>query len=149
MKSSEDFLLKINGINESADKQVKIVKLPIHKKQTTITAICVPEINIDITLPGLTNIARTFETKGYKLADKKLLKSERINKIDMILGNVDSNILLMKDKAVGSSVYSESPEGILLMGSVQRYKKNLVELPNQVTSNISTAPSLKIQKMKS
>ena len=93
-----------------------------------------PSINVKLKLPGLTEIAREFETKGYLLADKNLINSaDEISDLDLVLGNNDAQVLPQTEVVFGmgdSSVYSSTPRGVMLLGSVHRMRKNLAYLPD-------------------
>ena len=81
-----------------------------------IKAICVPSINIDMNLPGLKGIAQAFVDKGYQLADSFLLQTDKISNLDLILGNLDSQLLPQKDILFGpdtKSVYAVSQRNII------------------------------------
>ena len=135
---SDEFVLNVNSFNDKQKLKVKIVEIKISSNHEPIRAICVPSININMNLPGLKGIAQAFVDKGYQLADSFLLQTDKISNLDLILGNLDSQLLPQKDILFGSdtkSVYAKSPKGILLMGSINRMKKNIEYL--SVAENLS------------
>ena len=127
--------LKVNGFNTAQTYQTEMVeiKLKFGDKIHTIEAICIPEINIELNLPGLNKIVKTFLKKGYSLADKFLTNGkEKISNIDLILGSgsahciLDNHICFCHAK---DSVFSDTHMGVLLMGDISTIKKNLDDFP--------------------
>ena len=138
---SDEFLLNVNSFNDKQKLKVKIVEIKISSNHEPIRAICVPSININMNLPGLKGIAQAFVDKGYQLADSFLLQTDKISNLDLILGNLDSQLLPQKDILFGSdtkSVYAKSPKGILLMGSINRMKKNIEYLSVEENLSVQT-----------
>ena len=140
LKTSNDFVLNVNGVNGTSSKNVKIAEVPLDSNPTPIRAICVPEIKMKVNIPGLSDVAKNFRDKGYELADKNLLSSDRIENIDVVLGNLDSHVLMQKDIKFGDppSVYAETPRGVLLMGSVNRMMQNIDSLPDKLDTEPSS-----------
>ena len=134
---SPKFPLKINGFNKAVKHQVNIVELKLDPDQAPIKALCVPTIQMKIKLPGLSEVARLFENKGYELADKLLTSSrDELSNLDIVLGNNDSQALPQTDVTFGvqdKSVYVTTPQGVMLMGSLYKLRKNIKFLPD-VTS---------------
>ena len=125
----KNFPLKVNGFVSSESSTYDVVEVPISEKHPPILAICVPKIKTVLQVPGLGKAVSMFLEKGYTLADKflPLCKDDRIENFDFILGINDSHILPMKDIIFGHntpSVYSETPYGVCLMGSIGRMLSN-------------------------
>ncbi|XP_047741512.1 uncharacterized protein LOC125179522, partial [Hyalella azteca] len=140
-----NFSLRVNGFNTSEEYLTKIVEIEIDPYQPPLRAFCVPEIKTNLRLPGLSKLALLVQEKGYKLADSALISSQdRITNLDFILGNLDSQVLPLKDLSFGDqpkSVISLSPLGALLSGSVRRMMSNLQDLAApaaEVALSIST-----------
>ena len=140
-----NFSLTVNGFNASEQYLTNIVEMCIDKDSSKIKVICIPSIRTKLVLPGLSKVARVFTDKGYKLADDFLLEgSDEIGEIDFILGNSDSQVMPQREVQFGSpvaSVYSVSPFGILLIGSINRYLNNLNYLP-ELSDGDSLGPIL-------
>ena len=126
--------LRINGINASQEYMSKVVEfqMQIGDDFKTIEALCFPFININLKLPGLGNVVRGFQNKGYSLADSFLTsKSTCIDDIDFILGSKssycipDSEVIFGKK---GKSVYSQTPYGIILKGDIDTLMNDLETL---------------------
>ena len=128
-----DFPITVNGFNKAERHITRVVELKLNQNQPPITAICVPKINIDLKLPGLSEVVEQFVSKGFRLADEfLLLGKDYIYGIDAVIGNNDAHVLPQHDVAFGSasaSIYSDSPVGIMLMGGVKRILKNIEKLP--------------------
>ena len=60
---SNEFPLNINGFNKSEKHQVKVVELKLNPDMQPIKTICVPEIKVKLKLPGLSDLAKSFEKK--------------------------------------------------------------------------------------
>ena len=150
--------LNINGFNSSNKMDsTRIVELRIDEHQYPISLICVPSIRISMHLPGLEDIAKIFESKGYKLADELLSTCrDYVGNISIVLGNNESHVLPQSDHKFGpepASMYSSSPKGILLKGSVARLEENLKHLPHaQIDSSqmlvTSIQPAKTLPKLK-
>jgi len=130
------YSININGFNSSQIYETKIVscELFIDDRKFIVNAICVPKIRTNMILPGLRKIARTYISKGYKLADRKLIysSSDVVDDIQFVLGNDNSNIFVEKQFSFGhdeSSVCSETFAGVLLMGKISTMLANLESLP--------------------
>ena len=127
-----NFSLTVHGFNSSERYTTDIVELKVN--DSLIKAICIPSIKINLDLPGLSKVVEEFSKKGYEFADKYLLSGDnKIADLDMILGNNDSQLLPQQEVKFGkdpSSVYSSTPYGIMLMGSIDRYLVNLSNLPD-------------------
>ena len=136
-----NFPLKVNGFISSESSKYDVVEVPISSKYPPVRAICIPKVKTDLELPGLKKLVSKYVSKGYKFADMFLMVGEedRIANLDFILGNQDAHTLPARDILFGSnppSVYSDTPLGICLMGSVRRHFSNFATLP-MAKSNIS------------
>ena len=124
----------VNGFNEGREYLTKVVAvtLTISNIQFHIHAICMPSIKTKISLPGLSNVARVFEVRGYRLADGSLAEVDEISGLDFILGVSNPEVLLERQVSFGGSepsVFSDTLAGVMLSGSLERFKRNLRNLP--------------------
>ena len=128
----EHIKLTVNGINVPKDYDTKIVELEMNLGESTkvINALCIPDININLKLPCLRKIVDGFLSKGYKMADRKLLHCEdEISDIQIILGSKSGYCVPETEITFGmqnKSLYSETPCGVMLKGDV---KMLLIDLP--------------------
>ena len=128
--------LRINGINIAQNYKSRLVELQLGfgSEKKIVQALSIPSILIDLNLPGLSCIVRSFTEKCYKLADEFLLNSgDHICGIDLILGTKsgycipDSEIIFGHN---GQSVYSQTPYGIMLKGDMDRLLQDVDCLPS-------------------
>ena len=128
--------VKINGINISLSYVSKIVQfdMSIGEDLRTLQVFCIPSLNINLQLPGLSGVVRGFQEKGYVLADKFLTDTSNcIDNVDLILGTESTYCMPDHDivfGAEGKSVYSETPHGIILKGDIGTLLKDLHFLPS-------------------
>ena len=61
-----DYTLTVNGFNSSKEYITKLVALEF-KNGNQIKAICVPKINTNLKLPGLSIVVKDFLNKGYEI----------------------------------------------------------------------------------
>ena len=128
--------LTVNGFNSSKHYVTKLVEvnIGISDEEFKIEALCVPSIDINLKLPHLSKITKTFTDKGYMLADKKLLNhQDRIDNIDFILGT--NSMYCIKNSMVDfgkptPSIFCQCALGVMLLGNVQNMISNLKFLPN-------------------
>ncbi len=132
LKTIEDHVqLKVNGFNSSKTYYTKVVevKLKLNDEYHTLEAMCIPNIDIKLNLPGLTKIVNKFSDLGYTLADKFLLKGDdKIENIDLILGS--NSAYCIKDTTVRfgeviPSIYSDTQLGVMLIGNIKGILDNL------------------------
>ena len=123
--------LTINGINSSKSYKTKQVEIEfsIGSNIYPIYAFCLPSIDMSLQLPGLVDVVSGFVSKGYKLADRRLLNSaDRIDNIQLILGSESMHCIPEKEVVFGKlndSIYSDTSLGILLKGDINKLKSNL------------------------
>ena len=131
-----EFELGINGINSSRKIMTTVVEMPIFENEPAISLVCMPEIRTSLNLPGLHDVVESFVNRGYKLADSLLLHSgDTIANIDVIIGDNEAQVLPQTDRTFGlppSSMYAETPFGILLFGGIERMQSNLQYLTYNV-----------------
>ena len=138
----DNISMQINGFNGSKVYQTKLVavELVLGTRTCMVEAVCVPDINVTLTLPNLSKVVKGFIDRGYSLADGVLLNgSEIINNLDFILGAISANCLLETFVPFGenhTSVYSSSAVGIMLVGQIDRLLVDLPHLPR-----VSTKPN--------
>ena len=129
-----DLNMNLHGFNSSSNVQTTVVELQLSADAPPIHLTCVPKIRTKMMLPGLKSVVSAFVRKGYTLADKLLEGTEEVvENIGIILGNSESQVLPQTDVTFGpapSSMFAESPRGIMLMGSVERMITNLKYLPD-------------------
>ena len=144
--------LTVDGFNTSQKYKSKVVevKVKLGGKNHTFPAMCVPDISTNMSLPGMGEIVSKFMSKGYKLADEKLLdpENESIANLDMILGSNATHCLPQSDRALGSeSMFAETPHGVLLMGDSLTLLKSLDYLQPATEKNSQRACSKKLVKL--
>ena len=126
------FPLSINGFNSTESHLANIVELTIEENDPPIKAICVPHIRTKLNLPNLKEVVDAFVAKGYHIADEFLTDSnDRISDLDFILGNNDAQVLPQNEIRFGnppSSIFSLTPRGVMLTGSVSRMLENMSQL---------------------
>ena len=133
--------ITIHGFNSSKTYETNEVEAVISFGDSvfTVTAICVPEISVKMTNSGIHKVANAFVQKGYKLADSFLLDFAP-PEIEFILGSNSAYCVPETTVVFGSvkpSSYSETPFGIMLMGSISDYNKNYVSIPS-IHSGVSS-----------
>ena len=145
----ENVVFKIKGFNSDKEYITKIVEVEIgiETKIHAIQAICIPEININLKLPRLPIVTRTFMEKGYVFADQNLEGIQCISDIDMLLGTKSAYCLKHSEIAFSpevNSIIADTEIGIMLLGDIDIMIKDLPYLP----SLVDTAPicSLAVQK---
>ena len=118
--------LDLSGINASKLYRTKLVEieLKIGDSFRTIEAIAMPSLNINLTLPGLSQIVRGFVEKGYEIADQKLLQfRDYIVDIDFLLGTEVSYCFLEEMVPFGpdnKSTFSLSNLGVMFHGKTEQ-----------------------------
>ena len=131
----DNIVLLVNGINTTIEYKTKIVELNVKlgSRQCKIPAVVVPNINIQLELPGLSSIVAKFILMGYSLADKELSEiDDNICNLNFILGA--GALYCIPDKTVvfgNSSIYYDSSCGIMLSGMLSTMAADLHNLPRQ------------------
>ena len=97
-----------------------------------------PEIEISLELPNLSEVVQAFTAKNYHLADNDLLlHDDLINNIDLIIG-IDSFPLFFNEVIKfgddDPSAYFASDAGILMTGNIDKMLSNVVYLPYFVSN---------------
>ena len=89
-----NIVLSIRGVNVAQDHQTKIVEfqLGIGNKTYVINAVCIPKIEFELELDGLSTVVNRLTTLGYEMADTKL-SGDKIDEIKLILGTPSSYCL--------------------------------------------------------
>lgn len=141
--------LTLNGINVSKQYKSKVVEftLKFGSTERKLTAMTLPSLNINLNLPGLSKITKTFVDKGFQLADNYLLEgNDRISDIDFILGSKSSYCVPETDVLFGRenmSVYSLTPLGVMLKGDINQLLTDVdLLIPTLVGTNIKSTDSL-------
>ena len=139
-----DISLKINGINNSRNYNTKVVRLNIDigGELFDLEAIVLPSIDINLRLPGLSKVVRSFKNRYYEMADKMLSdQSDEIGNISIIIGTKSAHCLPVKDVLFGSNkcIYSQTPIGVMLQGDIDQILENSQSLSrNYEFSSYST-----------
>ena len=132
--AKEEFELGVNGFNSSRKIKTTVVELSIRENEPPISMICIPDIRINLDLPGLSSIVTGFTELGYVLADTMLQNgTDNIADIGMIIGDNEAQIVPQSDETFGihpKSMYANTPLGVMLLGSIERMTQNLPYLPN-------------------
>ena len=130
----ENVTFKVKGFN--ADKQYSTktveIELKVRDKVYLINAICVSEIKVNLSLPKLPIITKSFIEKGYTLAYKHLVNSCSISNIDMILGTESAYCLKHSEVSFSSqanSIFAETELGVMLLGDIDTMIRDLPYLP--------------------
>ena len=132
---NDDVRLNVKGFNSSKGYVTKVVEveLSVGKASYPVSAICIPEIRIDIDIPGLTEVARKFVERGYTLADKTLLGGkDSISDLDFLLGTKSAYCLRHKEVPFGpkeDSIFADTDLGIMILGDMNKLSSNLPFLP--------------------
>ena len=136
-----DVDLTLNGFNSSKTLNTFSVSVPLNLqgKVVEVEAICVPNINVKLNLPGLKKVVSSFKEKGYVLADKFFEKDheDSISEIQFILGADTSPCFPTSSVLFGSddlnaglkSEYFSSPTGVVLTGRIDKILENIEFLP--------------------
>ncbi|XP_068250638.1 uncharacterized protein [Palaemon carinicauda] len=129
----ESIKLTVNGINvpRSYDTKIVEVEMKFDRDSRIIYALCLPNINITLNLPKLNRVVNGFLSKGYKLADTRLLDgSEDISDIQLILESKSSYCIPETEIVFGEkSIYSRTPHGLVLKGATETILHDLPYLP--------------------
>lgn len=136
--------LSINGFNSTQSYNTEVVEVELmfgsdcHK----INAILIDDIASSMSLPGLKKIVAGFTEKGYNLSDSFLLDGDdSIGNFDILLGMSYNYCLPEKTILFGSdppSTFSETPSGIMIMGSIPNLERNIKCLPDCSKQKITT-----------
>ena len=133
-KILETVELDLSGINASKLYRTKLVEMELRIGDSfrTIEAIAMPTLNINLTLPGLSQIVRGFMEKGYEIADLKLLEfKDYIEDIDLLLGTEVSYCFLEEMVPFGpenKSTFSLSNLGVMFYGKTEQTLRDLKDL---------------------
>ncbi|XP_068227922.1 uncharacterized protein [Palaemon carinicauda] len=129
----ESIKLTVNSINvpRSYDTKIVEVEMKFDRDSRVIYALCLPNINITLNLSKLNRVVNGFLSKGYKLADTRLLDgSEDISDIQLILGSKSSYCIPETEIVFGEkSIYSRTPHGVVLKGAIETILHDLPYLP--------------------
>ena len=95
----------------------------------TLYAYIIPSININLNLPNLSKVVKMFTSRGFKLADNKLINYiDNISNLNFILGSKSNYCIPEQDILFGKnnhSVYSQTPIGIMLKGDIPSLLQDL------------------------
>ena len=135
--------LEIRGFNSNKRVNTKTVSLDLRFGAAIFKheAICIDEIRTSFSTKGMGEVARSFESKGYQIADPGyLVESEgEVCNIDMVLGTDGDHMLELKYHTFGQpgdpdtrSSYIDSTLGVIFSGSVAKMKQNIKYLPSKI-----------------
>ena len=124
--------LTINGVNSNKVYVTKKVKVPIKINNITHYLYCLtlPEIDLNINVPGIENLVKLFTSFGCTLADKTLenINSNKIAEFEMILGINDFHILNIKPSYLGNMCFWDVASESILFGNVEKMVDDLESL---------------------
>ena len=132
----DDVVLNVVGFNGPCEYNTRVVELDLDcgDQVRTLNAICIPEIKISLDISNLSDIVKSFVSRGYKLADENLSSStNKIDNIGFLLGAKSAYCLRATEVTFGldqSSVYAETNLGIVLLGDGPSIINNAMYLPN-------------------
>ena len=127
--------IDINGFNTSTKYDTKIVcaQVNVGNKAYKFEAVVLPNIRTNLKIKNLKKVAKSFESKGYILANKSILSQDNFE-IGIILGSNNTHLVETKGINFGKedfpSSYLESPQGVLLVDSVSNMHQNMSYLKN-------------------
>ena len=140
--------ITVHGFNGPKTYNTKIVDvhLRLGDSNLRVSAIVVPDIKVHLKLPLLGTVFEGFINKGYKFLDSKLSSNlNEITDVELLLGADAAHCIAGQDVLFGqgnSSMYIDSPSGIMLIGNIISLAKNLSYLPSKKkkeSSNLHTA----------
>lgn len=128
----KDLNFTVRGVNAERTFQTSTVRVPIWigDKKVTISATCVPSIDISLNLPDLDPIIQTFKSKGYELADSQLGSDSGALTARLLLGSDNAGLFSIQSHSFGGendrlgSVFLQTPLGVMLQGSVSNYGRD-------------------------
>ena len=125
-KVLSDVELSVRGFNSRKTSKAKLVEVSIFTdKEYKIKAVTVPSFQLSVNIPSLDKVVKTFQDKGYTLADKDLTGTE-IGDIDFLLGSNNIAILPVISRVFGVNSgivppsWLDSTLGVMLQGSASR-----------------------------
>ena len=128
-----DISIKTMTGNETIEAEE--VRMPIEipgQGERHIKAICRPEINAGSSEdPQRTKeVVAEFEKRGYKMADTFLGKEPK-TPIKILLGNDNIQALPISSQELGETAVYNSPAGIMLVDSIEKYIENMENIPRR------------------
>ena len=128
----KDLNFTIRGVNAERTFRTSCVRVPvwIKDKKVSITATCVPSIDITLNLPNIDPIINSFKSKGYELADSQLGSDSSALTARLLLGSDNAGLLSIQSQSFGGgndrlgSVFLQTPLGVMLQGSVANYGRD-------------------------
>ena len=127
---SKAYISKLVNFDLRLDDQVK-----------TIEAFTFPVMNINLNLPGLSQIVDNFVSKGYQMADEQVIDSnDSIGNIELILGADAAYCFHDNSIHFGSqSVFNVTQLGVMLIGNINRLLSDIEYLPYLDDNNMQVA----------
>ena len=119
----DDLRLVVNGFSNSKTYSSKFeLDIQFGNHFHNVKAMCIPEVNVKLNLPGLSKIVNHFIECGYVLTDECFTGDiDFIANIDFILGSDSEECILGETKTFEyehPSLYYITDWGILLVGNV-------------------------------
>ena len=139
-----DVKILIEGFNKPQTYLTRVVQVPIKlgDRLHMVSSVVVPDIKVRLNLPRLSDVVKGFRDKGYNLADSFLDRSNDIHQTDFLLGADAAHCLPGNDVCFGNgSMYISSNFGVLLIGKIDNYLRDLNFLPQcdfDDVSNVNT-----------
>ena len=144
---TDNIVLTIHGFNTSRKVSTKLVKLNLKLGDQIFPheAICIDDIRTQFSVEGVGKLVKKFHEKGYTMADTKFTPDTDgvVNDIDCTLGTDADHLLAMCYKTFGEtsephtlSSYIETPQGVVLSGSLSRMIKNAEYLPSMKNKSV-------------
>ena len=125
--------IAIKTMNGTETKEAKEVRIPMEvpgQGKMEIKALCVPEINVGSGEdPDRTKeVVLELDKRGYKMADT-FLGAQPKEPIRILLGNDNIQVLPISSQQLGETSVYNSPAGIMLVDSIEKYLENLKNIP--------------------
>ena len=128
--------LSINGVNSKKTYVMKEVILPIEisGKKQELRCFSIPEIGINMQVPGIQELAQNATEIGLSLADNTLLDciNDKVTDFDLIIGVNDFAKLVIETCFIGNICMWKSGEQIIFLGNIEEVAEEI----NIIYSNI-------------
>ena len=127
----------INSVHQVKSSRVE-VRVRVGNLIYPLQALCVPSIDIDLKISGLTDVASMFKSKGYTLADRQITE-DRLHGAKLLLGGDFMEFMLLGFGHFGDSnrvpsTFIRSPFGVLLVGKAPKLLANSNFLHDEASS---------------
>ena len=94
---SREISIDINGFNTSTkyDRKIVCAQVNVGNKAYKFEAVVLPNIRTNLKIKNLKKVAKSFESKGYILANKSILSQDNFE-IGIILGSNNTHLVETK-----------------------------------------------------